>query len=357
MTDQSSARRKWMRRCIIGVLLIAVAMGGRWYANKVKLQILTSAFPGLLELNDTEGILCVLKYRPELAKEEYDAWLLEEKTLLPMGFGWEEYPLHAASRHGNIRLAKALLELGADVNAEGCESRTPLFYAKTKEVARLLLDAGADAYIRSSYGETPLFTARSGDVAKTLIETKADVNARSIDGDTALFHAENSDITRALIEAGADVNAVDNGGSTALFHAKSSTVVELLAGAGAQVNLVNKYGNTPLLSAAIVEVDGIDKLIDNPKYTPQFHPWRSAVVRALVKAGANVDQKDEDGKVPLHKVTSIGSARALIDAGANVNVRDKRGLTPLDLCEVESIRSFLRKHGAKTGEELGDCIR
>ncbi len=55
-------------------------------------------------------------------------------------------------------------------------------------------------------------------------------------------------------------------------------------------------------------------------------------VSSLLKAGANVNAKDEDGWTPLHfaaQSKSAGVAELLLAAGAEVNATDLHGNTPL----------------------------
>ena len=126
-----------------------------------------------------------------------------------------------------------------------------------------------------------------------------------------------------------------------------------------------------------------------------------ALIRRELSNGANVNQKNEDGCTLLHLAAQSGHKRIvelLISKGADVNAKDTRGLTSLDysielnglfmgddteddknagitttqtmgvrnedgsvnqvtlnnakIKEIKETADLLRKHGAKTGEEL-----
>jgi len=79
--------------------------------------------------------------------------------------GWT--PLHLATYHNHIQIAKFLIDRGADVNAKANGGRTPLHEAvlnNATEVAKLLLDKGADVEAKNVYGNTPLDLARSDEM-------------------------------------------------------------------------------------------------------------------------------------------------------------------------------------------------
>ncbi len=64
----------------------------------------------------------------------------------------------------------------------------------------------------------------------------------------------------------------------------------------------------------------------------------------LIKAGANVNVKDNNGNTPLHVAAGyrrVDATEALIKAGANVNVKDSNGNTPLRVAvnEISSMHN------------------
>jgi truncated hemoglobin YjbI len=72
--------------------------------------------------------------------------------------------LHMAARRGNVDVARALLDCGADIEARDTLGETPLrrsVNCDKTEVAALLLSRGADRHSIGSKGLTPLLAART----------------------------------------------------------------------------------------------------------------------------------------------------------------------------------------------------
>ena len=167
--------------------------------------------------------------------------------------------------------------------------------------------------------------------------------------------AGNLEMARAAIRAGADVNVrADKFGDTPLFIAVDSNerpMVKLLVAAGADVNARADNGLPVLILACTHDLRGgalhLIKSGANPNVRWRKHSNESplhvthypAVVKALIKAGADVNARDALGRTPLvHLVLTSEwqSARILIAAGVDTRMRDKYGCTAGDrLKEVE----------------------
>ena len=183
--------------------------------------------------------------------------------------------------------------------------------------------------------------AREGDAdrVRELLDAGADVNVRNADKQrlqyTPLHWAAyygHLEIAEILISRGADLDAEDPDYSTPLYLAAEEghpKVVEFLISKGAEVNVKSsRSGYTPLHRAA----------------------WGPVAMRKHLGAG-------EAGIVSEAELNEnyLGIVGMLLEKGAKVDVLDNDGKTPLDQAirnGEKEIVDLLRKHGAKTGEEL-----
>ena len=264
-------------------------------------------------------------------------------------------PLHAAAETGTAGVVRALLEAGAEVDARPRRyvwffgpGRTPLHNAASNpdpEVAAALLDAGADVGSRGPGGVSPLHSAATrgnAAVAALLLDAGADVNARSSTGLTPLHHAagsRSSDLIEMLLEAGADVHARGwygvshsvQGNVTPLhvaaYRNPNPEIVTMLVAAGADPNgEVPRAGRFPNQRTTSFPGKPRSPLhLAAGSNTP-------AVIEALLRAGADLELTDSDGRTVLHHAAVVFPAAfpLLLRLGADPQVRDAAGKTPMD---------------------------
>jgi hypothetical protein len=102
------------------------------------------------------------------------------------------------------------------------EGSTPLITATLQgknKIARFLIESGADVKARSNVLLTALHEATlycSLETVDLLIEKGADVNAKDLEESTPLMYAGSLEITKTLVKAGAPIEGKNNFGKTAL---------------------------------------------------------------------------------------------------------------------------------------------
>jgi ankyrin repeat protein len=149
--------------------------------------------------------------------------------------GWNSITaLHHAANHGELSIAKALLEKGVEVDpiaGEGWGFSTPLHLAAENEhleIVELLIEKGANVNKRGPKGNTALLlTCSSKSLAclERLIKGNARIDARNDKKQTcSRLAAINgySDILKILVESCLDpnlINAVNENGNTPLHNA------------------------------------------------------------------------------------------------------------------------------------------
>ena len=260
-----------------------------------------------------------------------------------------EKPFHQVSygkyksQEDGIRVARLLLEHGADVNTRRKDHWTPLHHASyfgNVEIARLLLDHGANSEANAEGDMKPLHQVSYGKcrsqedgvrVARLLLERGADVNTRRKDHWTPLHLASyfgNVEIVRLLLDYGADpeANAEGDMGAKPLHQVSRGKyrsqedgvrVAQLLLKRGANVNTRRNDHRTPLHIAS------------------RF--GKVEIVQLLIDRGAKIDAVDNSGTTPLHEVSKgnyesqeagVRVAQLLLDRGADVSAKARSGDTP-----------------------------
>ena len=180
-------------------------------------------------------------------------------------------------------------------------------------------------------------------------------------GDTTEVHTMS---VRKPDEFKSQINAQDDAGDTPLIAAlrgkskNSKWMVWTLINAGADPSIASKGGRTPLAGAASMgDLKIVEELLDNGAKAAQltdgesalhavvdggdhsiigdnFGTSRDAIVRLLVKKGADLSVPGYLGLTPLHYAARNGSfavAKARVLLGAPIDARDDGEATPLYL--------------------------
>lgn len=168
--------------------------------------------------------------------------LLEEGAEVDSRTAYDYTPLHLAVRGQNLNMIKLLLKKKANVNAVDKMGGTPLHEAAENsdvEVVESLLKAGAEVNVKENYWTPLIFAAISGrvDNVKTLLKWGAEIDMNSkVKGRTALFYAAQNDhiqVVKALLTAGANTE------KTSKFGATSAEIAEQKGHANCAAEIIN----------------------------------------------------------------------------------------------------------------------
>ncbi|XP_056617944.1 B-cell lymphoma 3 protein [Triplophysa dalaica] len=166
--------------------------------------------------------------------------------------------LHLCCEHGEANCLDVILRHylhnpSPHLEIRNYEGLTPLHLAvqnRDKKLAKILLDRGAEINSGDNKsGRSPLMHAVENDcidMVSLLIESRCDVNAQSYSGNTALHSAcgrGRIEIVRLLLKNGADSSLKNNHNDTAIMVANNKKVSDVLRGKGSVKALSSNNGS------------------------------------------------------------------------------------------------------------------
>ncbi|HUK36894.1 MAG TPA: ankyrin repeat domain-containing protein [Vicinamibacterales bacterium] len=242
-------------------------------------------------------------------------------------------PLMYAARQGAIDSARALVEVGAELNATDPDGMTPLVIAIINahyDVASMLVERGADPNAADITGMAAVYAAVDMHTLDPLVNRPAPT------GNTS--HAA-VDLVKTMLEHHANPNATLKApllarqhnfgdaalgaGATPLMRAAKNGDVEMmdvLLAHGAVAGRAMPTGMTALLFAV------------TPGRRKSAHDALAASTLCL-DHGADVNAADGTGQTALHLAVGLSDdlVKLLAARGARLDVKDRFGRTPLDV--------------------------
>ena len=221
--------------------------------------------------------------------EEVKAELAKDKSQINTLNEYGSSPLSNALAQKHNEIARFLISQGADVNYKDAENSSLLFYIDNPEMASLLIESGIDIEARDQWQNVGLhFYASRGwnEMVKLLLDHKANPNSLNESGESPIFWAlerGHNQTAKLLTENGANIH-LQNSSQISLLHIAANTG----NAEAAQWLLENK----------------IDVLAKEKKYGRSALHIASlkgslTIVKALIQAGASLDETDKLGNIPL----------------------------------------------------------
>lgn len=260
--------------------------------------------------------------------------LLQAKANLERKDAKGDTPAGVAAERGHCAFLQFILSQGANANHRNLKKETPLILNLRDNDHKVpcvdaLIQAGADVNAQDKYGQTPLYMlARKWQsdlipIAELLKKKNVKIDVADSSGNTPLIEAcdssRNGEMVRWLLDNGADINKRNDYKQTPL----------MIAAAGAYEEVINPLlQHNPDLDAQDKKGDtALHYALDDRQYT----------LPILLKTKININLANYKGETPLHKAVKNGYDRdtaLLLRHKANACLKDKQGQTPLALARA-----------------------
>ncbi len=253
-------------------------------------------------------------------------------------------------RYGNFDAFKHLIKIGHPINSQDKFGKSALHSAILNDEPKFvkeLVENKADLNSVDDYGNTPFFYlgkyfgTKSSDVLKTVHE-KINKKHLNYDGESVMHTGiknGNLDLVKKFIESlGVDVNMRSAQGFPQFFYSSSTEMLQFLFDKGADKMLKIKGSNFLHISTRNNNHETVEFLLKNKHF--------------------DVDEKDGNGKSPLHIASLLGFdkiVKILYKYGADVTALNKNHETAFGLAKKKKyyeIASFLKEKGGDVSPDF-----
>lgn len=275
--------------------------------------------------------------------------------------------LHIAAKHNYLITLKQLLNANHPVDWLNDHKRTALHLAVSGatpiDITRALLAHGAGPNTQDAQGISPFLSAvrtKQIDTVKAMLKAGAKLELSDLKQRTALLVAVETgqlDMVKLLLKKGANIKTSEASQHTPLIHAvwyyvtqmnsdpkalnDRIALIDLLLANGATMDERDELQRTPLhiampiyeLAQHLLSKGAKADILNANQESPFFQAIRTRYpnkndgidfIRALAKAGADVNEKNKNDVTPLHLAVSndrLDLLPTLIELGADVNIR------------------------------------
>ncbi|MBT6068179.1 hypothetical protein HOG48_00310 [Candidatus Peregrinibacteria bacterium] len=292
-------------------------------------------------------------------------------------------PINSAAMYGHLEAVKLLIKHKANIDKKGNYGRTALMYAascsRSIKIVKALLKSGADVNIENEGEENALFEVITNEksnveIAKLLISAGTKINRGNHYHGSALHWAAfcgRTNIVKLLLENGADINKNHKNSGLPISEAMSqgcTKIVKILFDHWINSNSKQDLLDSGILEYAVEKKDMVftKKIIAEAKKRKKKLPGDALVEAArtgdleltklLIAAGLSPEE-GQYSETPLMKAAYYGRlsiVKYLLDNGANLAAKDCRGNTALLHAAWSGRTNVVRellKQGAKINEK------
>uniref|UniRef100_T1ISP3 Uncharacterized protein n=1 Tax=Strigamia maritima TaxID=126957 RepID=T1ISP3_STRMM len=254
-------------------------------------------------------------------EEKLMALLIPQNVNCHASDGRKSTPLHLAAGYNRTRIVHLLLEQGADVHAKDKGGLVPLHNACSYghfEVTGALIQHGASPNAMDLWQFTPLHEAASKsrmEVCSLLLSHGADPTLLNCHNKNAIDVAPTRELQEKISYEFKGHSLLEAARQADPTRMKKYLVPEM-------VNFKHPHTGDSVLHCAVASL----------------YPKRKHITEALIRKGANVNDKNKDFLTPLHiaaEKSHYDVMDLLLKQGAKVNALDGLGQSILHKCALE----------------------